>query len=83
MSHAGVGEGVEGGGGPVWACRSGAKPIHLGLLLLAFKVGVFGLDMDIVVHIVVGILWGENRFGCRFERIDVVMQIVVVNYIGW
>jgi len=63
--------------------RSGTEPVYLGLLLLlAFKVGIIRLDVDIVVH-VMGIWWIENGFGCRFEMIYAVMQIVVVNNIGW
>ena len=58
MPHASVGEGIEGGGGPVRAHRSGAEPVHLGFL--AFKVGVFGLGVNIVVHIEMGILWIED-----------------------
>lgn len=83
MSQSVVRKGVEGSGGPVLTHRSGAEPVYLGLLLLlAFKVGIFRLDVDIVVH-VMGIWWIENGFGCRFEMIDAVMQIVVVNNIGW
>jgi len=84
VSHASVREGIESSGSPVRSCRGSCKPIYFGLLLLlAFKVGVFRLDMDIVVHIVMGILRSENGFGCRFELIDVVMQIGAVNNIGW
>jgi len=52
MSQSGVRKSVKGSGGPVRAHRSGAKPVNLGLLLLlAFKVGIVRLDVDIVVHV--------------------------------
>jgi len=63
VTHAGVCEGAEGSGGPVWAGRSGAESIYLGLLLLAFEVGVFVWDVDIVVHRMMGMLWIEDGFG--------------------
>lgn len=86
VSHPCVREGVESGRCSVLAHGSGPEPIHLGLMLLSVEVGVLRLGVDIVVHSMMGILWIENRVGCRFEMIDVVMLVVVVvvvNNIGW
>lgn len=57
VSHAVVGESIERGGGAKWTCRGSPISIRLGLLLLlTLNVGIVGLNMDIVVHIVMGIL---------------------------
>lgn len=56
------GKGIERRGGPVRTCVVGStKAIHLGLLLLlAIKIRELGLHVDIVIHIVTGILRTER-----------------------